>query len=295
MHTQHSFQRIFHYQEKPFRTIQLEGEIWFVAADVCQALGLTQITRAMNRLEEDEVRLVKVSHPKNPEKSMTMNAVNEPGLYRLILCSKKSAVLIFSRWITHEVLPALRKTGFYQMEGHFPEPEARPFFSRFDLINLALDAENECAELRGVVAQLAPKAEFFDRVAESADTFSFSETAKMMEIPGFGRNNLIKFLRAKGMLMANNEAIQRYVDRGYFHVVQKDYRAEDGSLRISAVTRVYEKGVDFIRTLLDQVYPEFRERQGSEQGNCYVSRRCSGGKQLCNARKRDKATGRFSA
>ena len=228
---------------------------------------------------------------KHPLGRQTMVTVNEPGLYCLILRSRKSEARDFTRWITHDVLPALRRTGSYQMpQEDFVEKKLAKF-SRRDLILLAMDAETECEELRDLVEDLAPKAEFFDRVAKSADTFSFGATAKMMEIPGFGRNNLIKFLRDKGVLMANNEAMQRYVDRGYFHIVQRDFSDEDGNIRISAVTRGYEKGVDFIRRLLDQAFPEGRDWRGSVD----ASLRSCEGKKVCNAMKRDKVTGRFSA
>ena len=65
------------------RVIQKNGEPWFVAVDVCRALGLEQVTRAMDRLDDDERGLVKVTHPQSPTKTMDVNAVNEPGLYHL--------------------------------------------------------------------------------------------------------------------------------------------------------------------------------------------------------------------
>ena len=72
----------------------------------------------------------------------------------------------------------------------------------------------------------------------------------MLEVPGFGRNNLIRFLRSEGILMTNNVAKQKFINRGYFRIVQTDFFAADGTLRVKAVTRVYEKGVDYIRQLL---------------------------------------------
>lgn len=95
------------------RVIEQDGEPWFVAADVCRALGLEQITRAMDRLDDDEGGLVKVTHPQSPTKTMDVNAVNEPGLYHLVLCSNKPEAKAFKRWITHEVIPAIRRTGSY--------------------------------------------------------------------------------------------------------------------------------------------------------------------------------------
>lgn len=95
------------------RTVLRQGEPWFVAADVCKALGLEQVTRAMDRLDEDEKGLLKVTHPQSPSKFMDVNGVNEPGLYHLVLCSTKPEAKAFKRWITHEVIPSIRKTGSY--------------------------------------------------------------------------------------------------------------------------------------------------------------------------------------
>ena len=264
MNTTHSLERIFHYHGKPFRTLQEEGDApWFVAADVCAALGLSQVSRAVKRLDADNVRLLKVTPPQQVARSVTMNAVNEAGLYQLILSSNKPAAKSFRRWITNEVIPQLRQTGSYQMEPASRDSGQLLRFSRRDLLSMAVAAEDECEQLRGAVADLLPKADFYDRVAEADATFSLGETAKMLAIPGLGRNNLIQFLRDEGILMADNVAKQRYVERGYFRIVQRDYYGPDGALRVKAVTRVYEKGVDYIRHRLDDFLKQFMKRRNA--------------------------------
>lgn len=254
MKTNQPLERIFHYNAQPFRTVQSDGEAWFVAVDICKMLGLAQVSRAVGRLDEDEVRLLKVTHPQNPDRSVTVNAVNEAGLYQLILSSNKPEARLFRRWVTSEVIPALRQTGYYQLTKRQSERGNLLQFSRRDLIHLALSAEAECEKLR-------PKAEYFDRVADTRDSFSLGETAKLLEIAGFGRNNLIKFLRATGVLMEGNIAKQRYVDRGYFHVVLHEYSAADGELRVQAVTRVYAKGIDYIRRRLNDYFLWYMEQR----------------------------------
>ena len=254
MKTNQPLERIFHYNAQPFRTVQSDGEAWFVAVDICKMLGLAQVSRAVGRLDEDEVRLLKVTHPQNPDRSVTVNAVNEAGLYQLILSGNKPEAKLFRRWVTSEVIPALRQTGYYQLTERQSERGNLLQFSRRDLIHLALSAEAECEKLR-------PKAEYFDRVADTRDSFSLGETAKLLEIAGFGRNNLIKFLRATGVLMEGNIAKQRYVDRGYFHVVLHEYSAADGELRVQAVTRVYAKGIDYIRRRLNDYFLWYMEQR----------------------------------
>lgn len=97
------------------RTMELRGEPWFVASDVCRALGLEQVSRALSRLDLDEGRLLEVPHPQSPEKTIEVRAVNEPGLYSLVLASRKPEAKAFKRWITHEVIPSIRKTGSYSV------------------------------------------------------------------------------------------------------------------------------------------------------------------------------------
>lgn len=87
------------------RAVTLEGEPWFVAADVCRALGLGNSSDVIKRLDEDERTLVSIEGASN---GLPVNAVNEPGLYALILGSRKPEAKAFKRWITHEVI---RKTG----------------------------------------------------------------------------------------------------------------------------------------------------------------------------------------
>ena len=254
MKANQTLERIFHYNDQPFRTVQAGGEAWFVAADICKTLGLAQVSRAVARLDDDEVRLLKVTHPQNPGRSVTVNAVNEAGLYQLILSGNKPEAKLFRRWVTSEVIPALRQTGYYQLATGQSEHGNLLQFSRRDLIHLALSAEAECEKLRS-------KAEYFDRVADTRDSFSLGETAKLLEISGFGRNNLSKFLRAIGLLMEGNIAKQRYVDRGYFHIVMHEYASPDGELRVKAVTRVYAKGIDYIRRRLNDYFLWYMEQR----------------------------------
>lgn len=101
------------YNNQPVRIIQQNGEPWFVAKDVCDVLGLSQVSRALQRLEQDERGLLEITHPQNANAKLKVNVVSEPGLYQLITSSKKPEARAFTRWVTHEVLPSIRKTGAY--------------------------------------------------------------------------------------------------------------------------------------------------------------------------------------
>lgn len=95
------------------RTTVRDGEPWFVAVDVCKALSIINHRDALGRLDEDE-KGVALTDTLGGKQNLTI--VNEPGLYTLVLGSRKPAAKAFKRWVTHEVLPALRKTGRYSIE-----------------------------------------------------------------------------------------------------------------------------------------------------------------------------------
>jgi prophage antirepressor-like protein len=105
------FPKVFKYNGSQVRTVMQNGEPWFVAKDVCDILEIASTTFAMERLEEDEVGSTKVTDSLGREQETYI--VNEPGLYSLVLGSRKPEAKQFKRWITHEVLPTIRQTGTY--------------------------------------------------------------------------------------------------------------------------------------------------------------------------------------
>lgn len=103
------------------RVIERGGEPWFVAADVCRALELGEVHVAMRRLDDDEKGRCSVPTPGGEQE---MSIINEPGLYSLVLGSRKPEAKAFKRWITHEVIPSIRKTGSYTFDGTSKELQA---------------------------------------------------------------------------------------------------------------------------------------------------------------------------
>ena len=88
------------------RTVSIDGNPWFVAADVCRALDLSDTGKAVGRLDEDESTRIEIDHPQSQGKKLEVIAVNEYGLYSLILGSRKPEAKAFKRWITHDVIPS---------------------------------------------------------------------------------------------------------------------------------------------------------------------------------------------
>jgi prophage antirepressor-like protein len=120
----------FDFEGRAVRVVEdVAGLPWFVALDVCEALGLGNNRQAVARLDEDERSAVIIDDTRSKgegTQARTVLAVNEAGLYSLTLTSRKPEAKRFKRWITHEVLPALRRTGRYSMVGTEPEPPALP-------------------------------------------------------------------------------------------------------------------------------------------------------------------------
>lgn len=240
-----ALQKVFNYKGSLVRTVVKDGEPWFVAKDVCEILEISKYRDAASRLEGDERGPVVVDTPGGPQE---MTAVNEYGLYSLVMQSRKPEAKQFKRWITHEVIPSIRKHGAYMTPETIEKTLSNPDF----IIQLATKLKEHQAEItaqKQYIKALEPKAEFFDAVADSKTAIEIGEAAKVLDA-GIGRNRLFKLLREKNILMNNNQPYQEYIDRGYFRVIEQKYTKPDGTTHINIKTLVYQKGLDYIRKLL---------------------------------------------
>lgn len=215
------------------RTILKDGEPWFVAADVCKVLEVGNPTQALSRLDEDEKSITLISNEGN-RGNPNMTIVNEPGLYALVLGSRKPEAKAFKRWITHEVIPAIRKHGGYLTAEKVEEALLNPDV----LIRLATELKDEREQrkaLEGQIAEDKPYTGFGRAIAASSDAILVREFAKLANNAGIpiGQNRLYRWLRANSYLMQDNKPYQRYIDNGWF------------ALRESTVTTI--KG-DLLRT-----------------------------------------------
>ena len=181
------------------RMMMLDDQPWFVASDVCKALGLAQTTRVMSRLDEDEGGLLKVTHPQNHEKMIEVNAVNEPGLYHLILCSSKPGAKVFKRWITHEVLPSIRRHGGYMTDGLLEQVMENPsVIYRFAENMLKEKARADRLEQELVAAR--PKAAYFDAFVNPLDCTNIRNTALELGVP---ERQFVHYLLGKRIFYRN--------------------------------------------------------------------------------------------
>lgn len=229
--------QIFNYQSKQVRTVTKDGEPWFVAKDICDILELGNSRMALERLDNDEKG---VSLIDTPGGTQSIQVVNEPGLYVLILGSRKKEAKAFKRWITHEVIPSIRKHGAYMTPQKIEEVLLNPD----TIIQLATELKKE----RERRLALEPKAEAYDTFMDASNLQPMNDVAKCL---GIGRNKLFAFLREKKIIRSNNTPYQEYIDRGYFEVKEKPIKMGDASFNY-AQTFVTAKGVDYISKLIEK-------------------------------------------
>lgn len=220
------------------------GEPMFVAKDVAVILGYRDAANMTRRLEEDEKGTRSVSTPGGEQQ---MAVITEPGLYSAILGSRVPEARAFKRWVTHEVLPALRRDGGY-MVARDETPEelmaralllAQGTMERQKSRIAGLEAENE---------EMRPKALFADAVAASDGTCLIGELAKMMRQNGVGvgQNRLFAMLREDGYLgkvgQNRNVPTQRSMEMGLFRIKETAITHSDGRVTINRTPKVTGKG-----------------------------------------------------
>jgi prophage antirepressor-like protein len=219
------------------RHVIAEVPVW-IGRDVCEAIGIKAYRDALAQLDADERVSVVVDTLGGPQ---GMTAVTEAGIYSLMFISRSDKVKPFKRWLTHEVLPQIRKTGRYEAER---ASMALP--DRKTLAQWVVDAETraECAEAK--VAELEPKAEFYDELMDADGTYSFLAVSKMI---GWGRNTMMRELRRNGVLQSNNLPYQRY--EHHFKVTPQTYKnRKTGETVPTATTSVWPSGIEFIKRKL---------------------------------------------
>ncbi|GDZ61422.1 antirepressor [Bifidobacteriaceae bacterium MCC01998] len=237
----------FEFKGAALRTLTDEnGEPWFVAKDVCDVLELSNVGQALARLDDDEKSSITLNDgtPGNPNKAI----VSESGLYALVLASRKPEAHEFKRWVTHEVLPQIRKTG-----GYIPTTDVdddMTILAKAVMIGQRTMEEQKrrIAEQSEHIKVLEPKARFADAVAASDGTCLIGELAKMLRQNGLdiGQNRLFEILRQDGYLgktgSNRNVPTQKAMDLGLFRIKETAITHSDGHVTINRTAKVTGKG-----------------------------------------------------
>ena len=221
------------------RIIEKDGQPWFVASDICKVLDIQNATQALYRLDDDERSMFNIG------RQGEANIVNEYGLYNLILASRKPEAKKFKRWVTHEVLPSIRKNGGYIANQESLTPE--------QIVAQALIvANNIIQEKDRLLAEQKPKELFADAVSTSHTSILVGELAKLLKQNGvdIGQNRLFEWLRDNGFLIKRNGSdynmpTQYSMDLGLFEIKERSIANPDGSVRITKTPKVTGKGQQY--------------------------------------------------
>lgn len=243
------------------RVVEHDGEPWLVASDVCAILDIAKPSHSCRNFDDDEKGLFTIHTPGGEQK---VTHVSESGFYRLVLKSRKKEAKAFQRWVTHEVLPAIRKTGGYIAAKADETPEeimARALIVANDTMRRqkerleGLEAENEV---------LRPKAMFADAVAASDGTCLVGELAKMLRQNGVevGQNRLFAWMRDNGWLGKSgsnrNVPTQKAMDMGLFRIKETAVAHSDGHVTVTRTPKVTGKGQTyFVNKFIDGDGPLF--------------------------------------
>lgn len=220
------------------RATPINGEPWFIAADVAKALGYRMASDMTRRLEDYE----KGTHStRTPGGSQTVSVISEAGLYSAIIGSKIESAKRFKRWVTSEVLPSIRRSGGYIATNGTESNE--------ELLARAVLVANDAIKRKDAqIAQLEPKARFADAVSAADGTCLVGELAKMLRQNGVdvGQNRLFEWLRSDGYLgrfgSNYNVPTQRAMELGLFRIKETAIHKPDGSVTISRTPKVTGKG-----------------------------------------------------
>lgn len=233
----------FDFKGAALRTlIDENGEPWFVAKDVCDILEISNPSDALKRLDDDERSRF------NLGRQGETNIVNEAGLYVLVLGSRKPEAHEFKRWVTHEVLPQIRRTG-----GYIPTTDVdddMTILAKAVMIGQRTMEEQKrrIAAQESHINELEPKARFADAVDASDGTCLIGELAKMLRQNGLdiGQNRLFEILQQDGYLgktgSNRNVPTQKAMDLGLFRIKETAITHSDGHVTINRTAKVTGKG-----------------------------------------------------
>lgn len=254
--------RVWNYESSEVRTVQVNGEPWFVLADVCKVLEISNSRNISSRLEPDEKGVTLVDTLGGTQQ---MTIINESGLYAVVLRSDKPQAKPFRKWVTSVVLPSIRKHGAYMTDQALEKALTNPDF----LIQLATQLKTEQEQRRRLETTVAaqskqmeqdkPKVLFADSVAASSSSILIGELAKLIKQNGvdMGQRRLFAWMRENGYLIKRcgseyNLPTQRSMERGLMEIKETSV-IHSGYTTISKTPKVTGKGqVYFINLLVGQ-------------------------------------------
>lgn len=244
------------------RGVEIDGESWLVGKDVAERLGYERGSKAVVDHVDEEDRMM-VDGETQSQFGIELGQrggwlINESGLYALVLGSKLPTAKKFKRWVTSDVLPAIRKHGGYLTAEKVEEALLNPDV----LIRLATKLKDEREQrkaLEGQIAEDKPYTGFGRAIAASSDAILVREFAKLANNAGIpiGQNRLYRWLRANSYLMQDNKPYQRYIDNGWFALRENTVTTIKGDL-LRTTTLITGKGQMALLARLKDDWMEMR-------------------------------------
>lgn len=243
--------QVFKNEEFEVRTVEVDGESWFVGKDVANILGYTNAPKAIKDHVDDEDKLIKRIVMSGQNRDVII--INESGLYSLVLGSKLPSAKRFKRWITSEVLPAIRQNSVYMTDNKAYDITHNPG----SLADLLLKAGEQLKEKEIIIQEMKPKALFADAVTTSHTSILVGDLAKIIKQNGYeiGQKRLFEWLRQNGYLIksgsSKNMPTQKSMDLHLFEVKESTVQNPDGSVRVTKTPKCTGEGqVYFINKFL---------------------------------------------
>lgn len=252
--------QVFNYQNCTIRTVQKSNETWWVLKDVCGVLGLSNSRMAADRLDEDE-KGVSIVDTLGGKQELTI--INESGLYNVILRSDKPEAKQFKRWVTHEVLPAIRRHGMYAVDDLLNNPDlAIKTFTKLKEErekNKILQIEN--AQQKQIIGELKPRADYTDRILSNPGLVTITQIAKDYGMSGKALNKLLADLGVQYKQSGQWLLYAKYHDAGYTHSKTINITRSDGRNDVVMETKWTQKGRLFIYELLkyNGIFPNIEQ------------------------------------
>ena len=239
------------------RVVMKDGEPWFVAKDVCECLDLGNPRTSIALLDEDEKGVHTVDTPGGPQE---VSIISEAGLYSLILRSRKPEAKAFKRWVTHDILPAIRRHGAYLT----PDMTEKVLSDPDTIIRLATDLKVEREKRRKLEAQAAadrPRVVFAESIEVAKTSILVGEMAKLIKQAtgcDMGQNRFFEWLRANGYLhkqgSQKNMPTQRCIDAGWMEIKEGTRIGSSGECHITRTPKITGKGqIYFVNLFLRDV------------------------------------------
>lgn len=228
------------------RTVLVDGDPWFVAADVARILGYRDAANLCRRLDDDDRGTHQVSTPGGAQHA---TVITEAGLYTAVLGSQLADARPFKQWVTREILPTLRRTGTYSMA---PAAPALPTTYASALRELA-DTVEQLQQVTDHVERIAPAADAWSQLEANGDDMQVRVAAQWLSTDpaiSIGEQRLMRLLRSKGWIDAKNVPYQQHIDNGRMHCKPSRYVDRDGNTHTKYTPRVTVKGVRELHQLL---------------------------------------------